>query len=105
MTDFIQVVTTTGKQSEAAGIAELLIDRRLAACVQVAGPITSTYRWEGKIERAQKACIEQGSSLAMSCPPTSGLPQPLVDHPLAKRVRDISISNLQAGLAGLAAPP
>jgi len=26
----------------------------LAACVQVAGPITSTYRWHGKIETAQE---------------------------------------------------
>ena len=26
----------------------------MAACVQVAGPITSTYRWQGKIETAQE---------------------------------------------------
>jgi periplasmic divalent cation tolerance protein len=31
-----------------------LVEARLAACVQVAGPITSTYRWQGKIETAQE---------------------------------------------------
>ncbi len=27
-----------------------LIERRLAACVQISGPITSVYRWQEKIE-------------------------------------------------------
>jgi periplasmic divalent cation tolerance protein len=28
------------------------VDERLAACAQVAGPVTSTYRWQGAVERA-----------------------------------------------------
>jgi periplasmic divalent cation tolerance protein len=43
-----QVVTTTDTEDEAATLAAGLIDRHLAACVQVDGPIRSTYRWEGK---------------------------------------------------------
>ena len=54
MTDFIQVVTTTEHRADAERIARALVEERLAACVQVTGPITSTYRWHGKIETAQE---------------------------------------------------
>jgi periplasmic divalent cation tolerance protein len=54
MTDVLQVVTTTSSQAEAQAIAELLVKRRLAACVQVSGPITSTYHWKGAIETSQE---------------------------------------------------
>jgi periplasmic divalent cation tolerance protein len=54
MIDAIQIVTTTGSRQEADKIAEALVARRLAACVQVGGPITSTYRWQGKIETSQE---------------------------------------------------
>jgi periplasmic divalent cation tolerance protein len=32
-------------------VARTLVDERLAACVNVHGPMTSTYRWKGKVER------------------------------------------------------
>lgn len=54
MADHIQVVTTTATQEDAQRIAQGLIESRLAACVQIVGPITSTYRWQGKIETAQE---------------------------------------------------
>jgi periplasmic divalent cation tolerance protein len=58
MTDCIQVLTTTASQDEAARIARTLVEGRLAACVQVLGPITSTYRWQGAIETSQEwLCI------------------------------------------------
>ena len=50
MTDIIQVITTTADQNEANKIARALVEKRLAACAQVSGPITSCYWWEGKIE-------------------------------------------------------
>jgi periplasmic divalent cation tolerance protein len=52
MTGHIQVITTTETEADAQVIAKALVDRRLAGCVQIIGPITSTYRWEGKIETA-----------------------------------------------------
>jgi periplasmic divalent cation tolerance protein len=52
MEGFIQVTTTTGKREEAEQIARTLVEARLAACVQIVGPITSIYRWKGKIETA-----------------------------------------------------
>lgn len=54
MADYIQVVTTTEHEQDAQTIARQLVQQRLAACVQVLGPITSTYRWEGRIETAQE---------------------------------------------------
>jgi periplasmic divalent cation tolerance protein len=58
MTDTLQVVTATSSREEAQQIASALVERRLAACVQVAGPVASTYRWNGQIEIAQEfLCI------------------------------------------------
>jgi periplasmic divalent cation tolerance protein len=54
MTEFVQVTTTTSKRQEADRIAAELVSRRLAGCVQVTGPITSTYRWLGNIETAEE---------------------------------------------------
>ena len=45
--------TTTQTEEQAKQLAAGLIDRQLAACVQIDGPITSVYRWEG---RTQSAC-------------------------------------------------
>lgn len=46
------VLTTTPSKEEATRIAQALVESRLAACVQVAGEITSFYRWEGKLEES-----------------------------------------------------
>jgi periplasmic divalent cation tolerance protein len=50
ISDYIQVTTTTGSREEADRIARSLVEQRLAACVQIVGPITSVYRWEGRIQ-------------------------------------------------------
>ena len=55
MTRYIQVLITTDRQDDAQRIARALVERRLAGCVHVLGPIQSTYHWEGKIESAQDA--------------------------------------------------
>ncbi len=58
MAEFIQVMTTIDSKEGAQKIAEALVAKRLAACVQVAGPITSTYWWQGEMEIAQEwLCI------------------------------------------------
>jgi periplasmic divalent cation tolerance protein len=54
MTDYIQVITTTATHDEAEIIARALVEDHLAACTQIVGPITSIYRWEGKIETSQE---------------------------------------------------
>ena len=52
--EFIQINTTINSQEGAQKIAQTLVKRHLAACVHVAGPITSTYWWQGKIETEQE---------------------------------------------------
>lgn len=54
MTDTIQVSTTTETKRAAQEIATALVEQRLAACVQVSGPIESVYRWQGKVQRSQE---------------------------------------------------
>ncbi len=54
MTGFIQVQTTIANRHDAQRIAGELLERRLAACVQVLGPVTSTYRWKGAIETSDE---------------------------------------------------
>ena len=51
---FIQITTTIDTQENAKKIADTLVEKRLAACVQISGPITSTYWWQGQIEMAQE---------------------------------------------------
>jgi periplasmic divalent cation tolerance protein len=54
MTDALQIVTTTANKADAERIAQGLVERRLAACVQIGGPIKSCYRWQGQIETAEE---------------------------------------------------
>jgi len=46
------VMTTAGSQEEARKIAHTLVERRLAACVNIIPQIESIYRWQQKIETA-----------------------------------------------------
>ena len=50
MRDYIEVHTTIDSIEGAQKIADALVSQRLAACVQISGPIKSTYWWEGKME-------------------------------------------------------
>jgi periplasmic divalent cation tolerance protein len=52
MTDKRLVLTTCGSLEEARGIAHALVERQLAACVNIVPQIESVYRWQGEIETA-----------------------------------------------------
>jgi len=52
MTDKRIVLSTAGSQEEARKIAKALVERRLAACVNIVPGVESTYRWQGKVETA-----------------------------------------------------
>ena len=54
MTSIIQVTTTVSDQADAERIAASLVAQQLAACVQVSGPIESTFRWKGQIVVSQE---------------------------------------------------
>jgi periplasmic divalent cation tolerance protein len=50
MTDITLVLTTMPDDDRADALARTLVEERLAACVNVHGPMRSTYRWKGQIE-------------------------------------------------------
>jgi periplasmic divalent cation tolerance protein len=54
MQSYIQVTTTAETKEQAEKIAQYLVEQKLAACVQITGPITSIYRWKGKVETANE---------------------------------------------------
>ena len=54
MTDKRLMLTTTASRAEADTIASALVSRRLAACVNIVGPIASVYRWKGEVERSEE---------------------------------------------------
>jgi periplasmic divalent cation tolerance protein len=49
VTDVVMVWTTVPAGEEGDAIARALVDERLAACVSVMAPMTSVYRWEGRV--------------------------------------------------------
>ena len=54
MTDKRLVLSSTSSREEAQKIAEALVEGRLAACVQIVGPMHSVYRWQGAVEKAEE---------------------------------------------------
>ena len=50
-------LTTIGTLEEGRRLARLLVERRLAACVNVIPNLTSIYRWQGVIEEASEVLL------------------------------------------------
>jgi periplasmic divalent cation tolerance protein len=62
MEEFIQITTTTEKKEDAQKIAQALLEGKLAACVQIVGPIESAYWWRERIEKAVEwQCIAKST--------------------------------------------
>ncbi|MFI0423313.1 divalent-cation tolerance protein CutA [Spongiactinospora sp. 9N601] len=54
MADYVQVLTTVESEEDGIALARGIVEARLAACVQLVGPITSVYRWQGALEQARE---------------------------------------------------
>jgi periplasmic divalent cation tolerance protein len=52
MTDKKLVLSTCGSLEEARKLARTLVERHLAACVNIAPQVESVFRWQGKVETA-----------------------------------------------------
>src|SRR5208283_4975642 len=57
MTDKKLVLTTCGSLAEARSIAHALIERQLAACVNIVPQIESVYRWQGEVETSAECML------------------------------------------------
>ena len=53
----IVVLLTAANRDEARSLAEMLVEQRLAACVQIMPEMESVYRWQGKIERQAEVLL------------------------------------------------
>jgi len=47
----VALVLTTFSVGHAVAVARVLVEERLAACVNVLPPMTSVYRWEGAVQQ------------------------------------------------------
>ena len=54
MTNQRIVLSTAGTREEASKIGRSLVERKLAACVNIIPQIESIYRWQGKVESSQE---------------------------------------------------
>jgi len=54
MIKYVQILTAVSDKKEAQRITNLLIEKNLAACVQILGPIESVYKWKGKKKKAKE---------------------------------------------------
>jgi periplasmic divalent cation tolerance protein len=66
MTDKVLVLTTAGNEPEARNIANQLVERRVAACVNIVPRIQSVYRWQGKVESAEEVLLIIKTTKALS---------------------------------------
>jgi len=57
MSDAIVVFMTAPNGDEARHIAKELVERQLAACVQILPEIESVYRWNGEVQRDTEIMI------------------------------------------------
>ena len=62
MTDKIVVFVTCGTQEQAEQLAKSLVEKRLAACVNLLPGITSWYWWEKKLTQDQEVLLMMKSS-------------------------------------------
>jgi periplasmic divalent cation tolerance protein len=53
----VVVVMTAANHEEASRIAEVLVEGRLAACVQILPEMQSVYRWQGEVARESEVML------------------------------------------------
>jgi periplasmic divalent cation tolerance protein len=51
------VLTTCGNAADAGNLAALLVEQRLAACVNAVENVHSTYRWHGHVQQDQETLL------------------------------------------------
>ena len=65
MSGRVVVLSAVGSAADAERIAEALVERRLAACVNVVPGVTSFYRWKGEIARDSEWLMVMKSTSAL----------------------------------------
>jgi periplasmic divalent cation tolerance protein len=53
----VVVLCTVPTDFDAGGLADDLVTRSLAACVQIGPPVSSVYKWKGEVERSEERLL------------------------------------------------
>jgi periplasmic divalent cation tolerance protein len=56
-TEAIVVIIATGSPEEAERVVQVLLEAKLAACVNLVSGVTSMYWWQGRIEQAEEVLL------------------------------------------------
>ncbi|MBO7726801.1 MAG: divalent-cation tolerance protein CutA [Thermoguttaceae bacterium] len=83
MNDFTEIQVTCASKEEAERIGRLAVEKWLAACAQVSGPITSVYRWKEEVREDEewlltlktRACLFDEVSALVSAEHSYEVPQ------------------------------
>lgn len=51
------ILITTPSRREAVRIGQAVVKKRLAACANILSPVTSIFRWKGRIEKSREALL------------------------------------------------
>ena len=55
--DYTLIMVTASSKEEAEKIATTLLERKLIACANILGPVSSRFWWQGKIDLAEEYMI------------------------------------------------
>lgn len=55
---YLMVFVSCPTQETGLMLAKLLVERKIAACVQLSSPVISVYQWENKICQEQECCLQ-----------------------------------------------
>jgi len=65
MSGHVIVLATTGSDDQAESLARELVERRLAACVNIVNDVCSVYRWQGAVQRESERLLVIKTSRAL----------------------------------------
>lgn len=99
---FVVVLVTAGSAEEGRRIGRAMVEERLAACVNVVGPIRSIYRWEGAVEEADEHLLVM-KARAADVPALTGRVRALHSYDVPEVVALPLTGGSEAYLAWLAA--
>lgn len=102
MTDKIVVLVTCGSLEEGRTIARTLVERRLAACVNMVAGLESVYRWKDAVEEASE-CLLLAKTTRAGFEPLRSAVRELHSYELPEIVALPIVDGLEAYLRWIAA--
>lgn len=63
--NIIMIVVTTSSKQEAKKIIQYLLNKRIIACGNIIGPISSSYWWKGNIEESEEFLLFMKSKMSL----------------------------------------